>query len=71
MEIKKEASEINECPTCASLNIVFNQTRDQVVCKDCGVIFEPMIPLEGNAPILETAKKTPAKKKKASTKKKK
>ncbi len=64
MEIKKEADDIKECPDCASLNIVFNQTRDQVVCKDCGVIFEPMIPLEGgSAPVLTIEKKTAAKKK--------
>lgn len=71
MEIKKEAKEIKECPDCASLNIVFNQTRDQVVCKDCGVIFEPMIPLEGGAPVVEIEKKTTAKKKKSTKSKKK
>lgn len=41
MLVKKEVAEINECPDCASLNIVHNVEREQVVCKDCGLIAQP------------------------------
>ena len=30
---------INACPGCASTNIV--HSKDQVICKDCALIFEP------------------------------
>ncbi len=47
----KDVKEIKECPDCASMNIVLNQQRDQVVCKDCGLIFEQMIPIDGTMPV--------------------
>ncbi|MBI4140529.1 hypothetical protein HY485_01685 [Candidatus Woesearchaeota archaeon] len=50
---EKEVAEINECPACASLNIVQNTQREQIVCKDCGIIFQPTPLLEGT-----TAEKT-------------
>lgn len=37
---------INECPDCASQNIVHSATRDQVICKECGLVFEPFTPVE-------------------------
>ncbi|MEM2916044.1 MAG: TFIIB-type zinc ribbon-containing protein [Candidatus Woesearchaeota archaeon] len=37
---------INECPDCASENIVHSTMRDQVICKDCGLVFEPFAPIE-------------------------
>ena len=58
----KDVSEIKECPDCASLNIVHGRERDQVICKDCGLIFEPMIPLEGKA-LVEVASVKAVKKK--------
>jgi len=36
--------EIKECPDCASVNIIHNTLREQVICRDCGLIFEPMAP---------------------------
>ncbi len=60
----KEVAEINECPACASLNIVQNTQREQVVCKDCGMIFQPTPLLEGTATKLPTKKKKTVKKKK-------
>lgn len=48
---------INECPECASLNIVKGQ--DKIVCKDCALLFEPLAtPTE-----TKTTKKTQKKKK--------
>jgi len=40
----KDIHEVNECPECASTNIIHNDKRQQVLCKDCGMIFEPMAP---------------------------
>ncbi len=41
--------EITECPDCASGNIVHNMEREQVVCRECGLIYEPLTPEEENA----------------------
>ncbi len=40
--------EIKECPDCASSNIVHNIEREQVVCRECGLIYEPLTPAEEN-----------------------
>ena len=40
----KDIHDIKECPECASTNIVFRDSDKQVVCRDCGMIFEPMAP---------------------------
>ncbi len=34
---------IKECPDCASVNILFSQAREQVICRECGLIFEPFV----------------------------
>ncbi|MEM4246926.1 MAG: TFIIB-type zinc ribbon-containing protein [Candidatus Woesearchaeota archaeon] len=52
---------INECPDCASENIVHSTMRDQVICKDCGLVFEPFTPVE--KPAAAGARAAPAKKK--------
>ena len=36
--------DIKECPDCASQNIVYNEERQQVICRDCGLIYEPLTP---------------------------
>ncbi len=36
--------DIKECPDCASQNIVYNDERQQVICRDCGLIYEPLTP---------------------------
>jgi transcription initiation factor TFIIIB Brf1 subunit/transcription initiation factor TFIIB len=38
--------EVKECPDCASDNIIYDDERDQVICRDCGLIFEPLAPGE-------------------------
>jgi transcription initiation factor TFIIIB Brf1 subunit/transcription initiation factor TFIIB len=55
---------ITECPDCASENIVHSTMRDQVICKDCGLVFEPFTPVEMPASAAP-AKAKPAKAKKA------
>ena len=42
----KDIKEIKECPECGSSNIIHNKEKQQVICKDCGMIFEPMTPEE-------------------------
>ena len=44
--VVKDIHEIKECPECASINIVYNETKQQVICKDCGLIYEPLTPKE-------------------------
>lgn len=44
--------DIKECPDCASTNIVHGMMRDQVICRDCGLIFEEPAP----APIMKPVK---------------
>lgn len=40
----KDVNDVQECPDCASTNIVKQPALDQVVCKDCGLLFEPLDP---------------------------
>ncbi len=57
---------ITECPDCASQNIVHGMMRDQIICRDCGLIFEPLAPVAKAvraAPAKRTAKKVKPKKK--------
>ena len=35
---------MKECPDCAGTNIVYIDARDQLVCRDCGLVFEPLTP---------------------------
>jgi len=41
MDIK----EITSCPDCGSTNIIHGTMRDQIICRDCGLIFEPLAPV--------------------------
>jgi transcription initiation factor TFIIIB Brf1 subunit/transcription initiation factor TFIIB len=64
--------DINECPDCASTNIVHGMMRDQVICRDCGLIFEEPAPAPVIKPVkIVKPKKTKAKKTKAKKKAKK
>jgi len=38
----KDINEIKECPECGSSNIIHNDKRQQVICRECGMIYEPM-----------------------------
>ncbi len=79
----KDIKQIKECPDCASSNIVHNIEREQVICRECGLIFEPLTPdveeefekthhlgTEGTRAKAKSAAKKPAKKTKAKKRKK-
>ncbi|VVB80952.1 Uncharacterised protein [uncultured archaeon] len=53
---------IRECPDCASTNIVQSTERDQLICRECGLI-QPLMP-EISTPVRKKAKKTVKKKRK-------
>ena len=40
----KDIHKIKECPDCGSTELVYKDKTNQVVCKECGLIFEPMAP---------------------------
>jgi len=40
----EDLKNIKECPDCASMNVLYSQIRDQIICRDCGLIFEPLVP---------------------------
>jgi transcription initiation factor TFIIIB Brf1 subunit/transcription initiation factor TFIIB len=58
----KGVFKIKECPDCASMDIVHNERRQQVVCKSCGLIYEPLTPKEEETYLgyLGLASKAPA-----------
>ena len=68
----RDINEIRECPDCASTNIVHNQDREQVICRECGLIFEPLAPAMEKAfektHQIEIVQLTSTKKKKAKKK---
>jgi len=35
---------IKECPDCGSESIQHKESINQVICKECGLIYEPMAP---------------------------
>jgi len=36
----------SECAECGSGNIYYNKKDQQIVCRDCGAIFEELTPKE-------------------------
>ena len=36
----------DECAECASKNVHYNEKTQQIICKDCGAIFEELTPEE-------------------------
>jgi len=37
-----DTKKIKECPDCASRNIIHSGLRDQIICRDCGLVYEPL-----------------------------
>lgn len=68
MTPEKDIRSMNECPDCASMNIVHGM-REQIICRDCGLIFEPFAPTIAAKPMPK--KKGKAKKAKPKRAKKK
>jgi ribosomal protein S27E len=66
----KNIHEVNSCPECGSENIIYKDEEQQVICEDCGMIFEPLGSKEEEEEFEEVAgieekpskEKTPAKK---------
>ncbi len=61
---------IQECPDCASQNIVHGAMREQIICRDCGLIFEPLAPATAARAAFAKKVKKPAEKTKAKKKSK-
>jgi ribosomal protein S27E len=40
----KNIHQVKECPECGSKNIRYDEEKNQVICEDCGLIYEPMAP---------------------------
>jgi transcription initiation factor TFIIIB Brf1 subunit/transcription initiation factor TFIIB len=40
----KNMHQVKECPECGSRNIEYKEKTSQVICKDCGLIYEPLVP---------------------------
>jgi len=34
----------DECAECGSKNVHYNDKKQQIVCRDCGAIFEELLP---------------------------
>ena len=34
----------DECAECGSKNVYYNKKTQQIICKDCGAIFEELTP---------------------------
>ena len=33
-----------DCPDCGSTNVIFDPETEQLICQDCGLIFEELPP---------------------------
>lgn len=42
----KNIRQFKECPECGSTNLRYEEYRNQIVCGDCGLIYEPLVPKE-------------------------
>jgi transcription initiation factor TFIIIB Brf1 subunit/transcription initiation factor TFIIB len=42
----RDIHEVTECPDCASSNIMYETKLDQIICRECGLIYEPLTPVE-------------------------
>jgi|TARA_Y100000310_G_scaffold323049_1_gene382913 transcription initiation factor TFIIIB Brf1 subunit/transcription initiation factor TFIIB len=38
-----DITSVTECPECASSNVIHVEDKEQVVCQDCGNIYEPTV----------------------------
>lgn len=43
-EVKIDLSKLKFCPECASDNVFYSHSRDELVCRDCGGIFSKLTP---------------------------
>ena len=38
----KSICRIKTCPECGSVNIICDEKKQQIICRDCGLIYEPL-----------------------------
>jgi transcription initiation factor TFIIIB Brf1 subunit/transcription initiation factor TFIIB len=63
MNMVDDITDIKECPECASSNIIYNEEKQQVICKACGLIYEPLAVKESKTKKKSKQRKTKKKKK--------
>lgn len=42
--VSREVKRRKDCPDCGSPNIIFEPATGQLICQDCGAIFEELPP---------------------------
>ncbi|MBW2972156.1 hypothetical protein KY359_03930 [Candidatus Woesearchaeota archaeon] len=42
--VSREVKRRKDCPDCGSINIIFDPETEQLICQDCGAIFEELPP---------------------------
>lgn len=57
-------AELEECPDCASTNIIYSKVEKGIICRDCGGVFIGNVVPEKKAPakVAKAAPKKAAKK---------
>jgi len=55
--------EVRECPECSGTNLSYLEERDQVVCRECGLVYEPLTPADDKKLVKSSGGKKPAKSK--------
>lgn len=57
-------ADMNECPDCASTNVVYSKVEKGIICRDCGGVFVGSVVAEKKAPpkVAKSAPKKAAKK---------
>ena len=68
--------DVRACPECAGSSLSYLDDRDQVVCRDCGLVYEPLTPRDErrlervSQALKKTGRATPSKSKHSKAKKK-
>lgn len=39
-----ELKDVRQCPECGSNNIIYNEEKNEIICKDCGAITSQLTP---------------------------
>ena len=43
-DLKIDLSTLKFCPECASTNVFYSKSRDELICRECGGIFSKLTP---------------------------
>lgn len=60
--METDVRKLSECPDCASRNIVKSLLREQLICRECGLIFEPFAATSEQVSLIKTKKARATKK---------